>query len=116
MKKTCMTDELIKFCEEIYKEASRLHFFEVSIKKVMQAIHDNAGDCRNANLKFNSLKGTFKNYKQGVNTNVEWYGKGENGNPRYTPEEFRRMLADAIANNYGNASDTKVKRLFKFNK
>lgn len=74
-------NKLYKFFEEVYKEANRLHFSEVTISKLIQAVHNDVGKGQNANLRFNDLKGILRLYLQGANTNVDWYGKGEDGAP-----------------------------------
>ena len=95
-------NNLEKFFEEVYREASKLHLSEVTIAKIMQAVHNDARDGQNVNLRFNDLKGILRLYLQGLNANVEWYGKGEDGNPHYTAQEFRQRLADAVADDYEN--------------
>lgn len=36
-------NNLEKFFEEVYKEANRLHFSEVTISKLIQAVHNDVG-------------------------------------------------------------------------
>lgn len=95
-------NNLNKFFEEVYKEANRFHFSEVTISKLIQAVHNDVGEGQNANLRFHDLKGVLRLYLQGANTNVEWYGKGEDGAPHYTAQEFRQRLADAVDEAYEN--------------
>ena len=97
-------NNLEKFFEEVYNEANRLHFSEVTISKLIQAVHNDAGEGQNANLRFHDLKGVLRLYLQGINTNVEWYGKGEDGAPHYTAQEFRQRLANAVDKAYENLS------------
>ena len=93
-------NNLNKFFEEVYKEANRFHFSEVTISKLIQAVHNDVGKGQNANLRFNDLKGILRLYLQGANTNVDWYGKGEDGAPHYTTQEFRQRLAGTVDKAY----------------
>ena len=48
-------NNLEKFFEEVYREASKLHLSEVNIAKLMQAVHNDARDGQNVNLRFNTI-------------------------------------------------------------
>lgn len=86
-------------------EENKVQLNEVTIDKLMNVIHNDVGDGKNAHLRFNDLKGIVEIYQQGIKNNAEWYGKGNNGNPHYTTQEFRQILADTIANDYASLND-----------
>ena len=82
-----------KFCEKVFYESSKEHLIEVTIERLMRAIQPDVGDAINAGARenFNELRGILSYYKRGVETGVEWYGKGLVGNPiikGYVPKKY----------------------------
>lgn len=100
---------LEKFFEEVFYESSKEHLIEVTIERLMRALRHDVGDAVNAGARetFNELRCILAYYKRGVETGVEWYGKGLIGSPKIKTNDFMQQLADAISDNYGNLGNNK---------
>lgn len=98
-----------KFCEEVFYESYKEHLIEVTIERLMRALQHDVGDAVNAGARenFNELRGILAYYKRGVETGVEWYGKGLTDNPRIKTNDFMQQLADAISDKYENLGNNK---------
>lgn len=86
-------NNLQKFFEEVYRESKMLHLTEITVDKMIDAIHFDVGQATKINtiklMKLKTYAVIFKRENKSTikkpgepETKADWYGKGNNRNPK----------------------------------
>lgn len=118
-------NNLQKFFEEVYRESKMLHLTEITVDKMIDAIHFDVGQATKINtiklMKLKTYAVIFKRENKSTikkpgepETKADWYGKGNNRNDPETPREtFMQQLADAILQDFPNLDNHNQQELVK---
>lgn len=120
-----MTPKRKKGVSLFYRESKMLHLTEITVDKMIDAIHFDVGQATKINtiklMKLKTYAVIFKRENKSTikkpgepETKADWYGKGNNRNDLETPREtFMQQFADAILQDFPNLDNHNQQELVK---